>query len=344
MKIFLILMLICMNAFAGANYSEPALRATPVNMIVYVPWEAPTVDCRNVAKWDATHPRVMALTHRTLDLDMGEMPDMADGDGAPGRLAPHMDGGYIAPLHDGYPYEIKRTQRAAHEQQLYVDPMFKGTSQVRLGLNPFEVNDSILSITANRTPDFAYGSVWGYGVTSGMIGTQQMYAQRGGYIEASIRLPEGKEMLPAFWLLPYSPVQRKVLPEFDIMEAPGNDAYEGRIAFTSHWMKNGRRASYSCTVAKPTDDKFHTYGILMLPDRVVYYLDRLAVAQVAVGPDYAQDFYIIANLAVGGDWVGFVKPSDNSLPQSMEIDYIAGYTFAGKDGCAVDERGVKICR
>ncbi len=341
MKIIAPLLLVCCNAFAGPNYYEPATRDAPVNAILYVPHEAPTARCQPVAPWVFGKPRVFKLMRQTYLENFGEMPALANGDGAPGRFAPHLDGGHNGEIFTGSTWEIKRTQDTAHEQQIYVDPLFKGSTRKALGLTPFSIDDGVMTITASRTPDEDYNSLWGYPFVSGLLSSHEMYAQQYGYFEMSARVPLGSNLLPAFWLLP---TDRTSLPEIDIMEAPANEVYEGKISYAAHWLVDGKRASSGCTSIAPTDDKFHLYSALLLPDRVVYYFDRMAVAQVATGPGHEKYFYFMANLAVGGDWPGFVLPSNDSFPRKMDIDYIAGYTSKGKDGCSNDERGVRICK
>jgi beta-glucanase (GH16 family) len=340
-KKLLALLLIAGNAVAGPNYYEPPRRSPAPNAILYVPYEAPSATCKAVALWDDEKERRFELVHQTFVENFDSMPALANGDGAPGRWAPHLDGGHNGTIFTGSTWENKRAQTVSHEQQIYTDPSFKGSTRAPLGFNPFNVADGVLTITAERTPEALYSSVWGYPFTSGLLSSHELYAQQYGYFEISAKVPLGSNLLPAFWLLP---TDRTSLPEIDIMEAPANRDYEGKIAYTTHWLVDGDRLSTGCTSPVAKDGKFHTYSALLLPDRVVFYFDRVAIGQVATREGADKDFYMMANLAVGGDWVGFVTPSNQSFPRKMEVDYMAAYTKAGRTGCAKDERGVLICR
>lgn len=340
--VFLVLLSSAVAAEAGPNYSETPQRIPAASVILYVPWEAPQATCQPVSKWTSDKPRVFSPgLRRTFVENFDSMPPLANGDGSPGKWAPHFDGGYANGKFMGYEWEVKRYQPAAHEQHLYVDPAFKGSGTTALNLNPFSVADSVLTITADVTPAAALPLLWNHAYTSGALSTHEMFGQTYGYFEMSAQVPSSQALLPAFWMLP---VDRSWPPEIDIMEAPGHETTT--FSAGTHWTEGSPAVAMTslCKIPSPGFGAgFHTYGILWQPDRIVYYYDRLAVAQIATKPGQDKPFYMMVNMAVGGDWQGFATPG-TVFPQQMKIDWVAAYTVTGPAGCAKDARGVLLCK
>lgn len=328
-------------AHAGANYAEAPLRIPATNVILYVPWETPQANCQPVAKWTSDKPRAFSGLRNTFTENFDAVPPLANGDGSAGKWAPHFDGGYANGKFLGYEWEVKRYQPVAHEQHIYVDPVFKGSGSTALNLTPFSVSDSILTITADRTPADKLGPLWNHAYTSGVLSSHELFAQTYGYVEMSAQVPSSASLLPAFWMLP---IDRSWPPEIDIMEAPGHET--ATFSAGSHWTEGtpAQNKASGCKIPSPGfAGGFHTYGVLWQPDRIVYYFDRVAVAQIATKAGQDKPFYLMVNMAVGGDWQGFAK-ADTPFPQQMKVDWIAAYTTAGPAGCAKDTRGVLLCK
>jgi beta-glucanase (GH16 family) len=336
--------LIAVLAFASTQLipqvghaQTPPARVPSIHPVVYVPWETPTPTCSATTPWDSTKPRNLEFMELTFAENFDVMPDLADSTGLGNKWAPNYDTGFVEQYgrFDGYPYDVKRRQAAAHEQQLYVDDKFRGAE-----LNPFSVYDSVLSITASRTPEDKYNLLWGYPIVSGLLSAHQLYAQAYGYYEMSAKVPAGKGLLPAFWMLP---LDRSATSEIDIMEAPGHQP--GQLSHTLHWASYAQASTCPKQSAPSFSNGFHTYGLLWRPDRIVFYYDGVPVSQMATPANMDKPFYMMANLAVGGDWQGFVTPSDTVAAQ-MDIDYIAAYTFRDSRKCTqtVNSHGVKVCQ
>ncbi|MCA1326028.1 family 16 glycosylhydrolase [Herbaspirillum sp. alder98] len=279
--------------------------------------------------------------HTTFIENFDEMPALANGDGAPGKWAPHLDGGYSNGKFTGYDWMVKRYQPMGNDQQIYTDSNFKGSGEEVLNLNPFSVDGSVLTITGDRTPPALLRSVWNQAYTSGLLSSHEMFAQTYGYFEMSAKVPSSQALLPAFWMLP---VDRSWPPEIDILEAPGH--MPDKLTRAVHWVSPDTSAHASSGCYTPTPafaDGFHTYGVLWLPDRIVYYYDRMVVAQVATKPGMDKPFYLMINMAVGGRWQGAAN-QNTPLPQRMLVDWVAVYSVAGPKGCLTDWRGVLLCR
>jgi Ca2+-binding RTX toxin-like protein len=80
----------------------------------------------------------------------------------------------------------------------------------------------------------------------------------------------------------------------------------------------------SSAVVADTSAGFHTYGVDWEPDFITWYVDGQQVFQTATPADMNKPMYMIANLAVGGDWPGSPDGS-TTFPATMQIDYIRAY-------------------
>lgn len=269
--------------------------------------------------------------------------DFAKLDLDSGRWTPHYDGGYdeVNRRWQGYDWVVKRTAPAAHEQQIYVDPNYKGTASGPLRLNPFRTGTGNgLTITADRVPAELANALPGFLFTSGLLTTRKSFLQQYGYFEMRGKVPAGKNLLPAFWMIPWD---KSWPPELDIMEAPGH--VPDKIVSTVHWKEPGGqlKASGCRTDLADFGNAFHTYGALWTPERIVYYIDRKPVAQIATPPGFDKPMYMIVNLAVGGNWVGMATP-DASMPVKFDVKHIAAYTMGDPAACTTADNGVMTCQ
>jgi beta-glucanase (GH16 family) len=244
---------------------------------------------------------------------------------------------------DGGPFSTRfeewgglRTLPGNKEEQLYVDsgfvPAHGGTdklgradapagSQKPLGVNPFSLSDGALKITAIPTPP-ALQELVDRQYLSGMISTDRFFAQRYGYFEMRARLPGGRGMWPAFWLV--AKTQQEHL-EIDVMEAVGWDTTH---VYQSTHLKLSRGKGIHVRVGREGFDytaATHSYGVEWAPDELVFYIDGLETTRTDGAPFRdAPPVYMIANLAVGGDWAG-TPDSDTRFPAVMRIDHIRAY-------------------
>ena len=88
------------------------------------------------------------------------------------------------------------------EKEIYVYPGFKGTGNVDLGLNPFSINNGILSITADKIPTQDVSALYNYQYMSGLLTTKTTFHQEYGYFEIRAKGDSGNGFWPAFWLSP----------------------------------------------------------------------------------------------------------------------------------------------
>jgi beta-glucanase (GH16 family) len=229
------------------------------------------------------------------------------------KWTPHYDG--------NYDWLVKRTMQENHEQQIYVDPGYKGKGRIPLGLNPFKISNGVLSIIGDRTPPSMRETLYGYQFTSGVLTTRASFAQTYGYFEMRAKIPAGRALWPAFWLLPTDKFNTP--PELDVLEVVGGQP--DLMVTTSHWRENGKLAYTNCrTHLSTASTTFHDFGALWEPDRITYFIDRKPIATHAAPPGYNVPMYMIINLAIGGTMVGRADET-TPIPAHFEIDHILAF-------------------
>lgn len=189
-----------------------------------------------------------------------------------------------------------------------------------------KVEDGMLKITA--LSELYMGSSY----TSARITTKGKLEQKYGRIEARIKMPWGKGIWPAFWMLGANSdtVTWPQCGEIDIVEYLGNRTT--RIFGTVHGPGYSGGESVSKEYELPNsrfDTDFHVFGIEWDENYINYYVDDVLYNQIT--PDdvpgewvFNQPFYIILNMAVGGNLPGSPN-ADTSFPQTMLVDYVRIY-------------------
>ena len=150
-----------------------------------------------------------------------------------------------------------------------------------------------------------------------------------GYIEASIKLPKGKGTWPAFWMMPVNFRSWPADGEIDIMEEVGYhpDYVSSSLHANAHVHSNGTQVTHEM-YCKGAEGEFHTYAIEWTAQNITTYVDgkqQLSYGNRGLGRDdwpYNDPFYVIFNLAWGGDWGGSQGVDESALPVTMEVDYI----------------------
>ncbi|TIV06051.1 MAG: glycoside hydrolase family 16 protein, partial [Mesorhizobium sp.] len=198
----------------------------------------------------------------------------------------------------------------------YIDTNYAPTSSV----NPFSVEDGVLTITAARAPEAIRPYINNYQYTSGLLTTYESFAQTYGYFEIRADMPEKQGVWPAFWLLP---ADGSWPPELDVVEMVGQDP--NKLILTGHSNATGTHTKVSSTAYVADTAGFHTYGVLWTEDELVWYFDDVEVARAATPADMHEPMYMLVDLAVGG-MAG--TPADGlATPAEMQIDYIHAYAL-----------------
>lgn len=188
------------------------------------------------------------------------------------------------------------------------------------------VKNGYLIITADKE------SFSGAQYTSARLLTKAKFEQAYGRFEARMRLPWGQGLWPAFWMLG-ADIDNNTWPgcgEIDIMELRGQNpstllgtvhgpGYSGAKAVSkSYTLKNDR-----------FDTDFHVFGIEWGPQYINFYVDDVLYNQITPADVtgewvFNKPFFILMNVAVGGNFVG-PPNSETVFPQTMLVDYIRVY-------------------
>ena len=172
-----------------------------------------------------------------------------------------------------------------------------------------------------------------YKYTSGMVTTGRgssdlnespRFAFQYGYAEMRAKVPAGKGLWPAFWLLP---ITHESKPEIDVMEILGDTPHITRMHY--HYLdENGRRTSPGHDWIGPNfAGDWHTYAVSWQPDAIIWYVDNIERWRYTNESTIsAEPMYLILNLAVGGNWPG--APNDDTpFPSIYEIDYVRVWQY-----------------
>lgn len=176
-------------------------------------------------------------------------------------------------------------------------------------------------------------SYGGRNYTSARLLTKDKAQWTYGKFEIRAKLPTGVGTWPAIWLLSANnPLHWPDDGELDIMEEVGftpnliygtahNKAYNGA---------NGLQKGSTIPIST-AQDSFHVYTMEWTRDAIRWSVDSIQYF-IYANPDqgfdtwpYYKDFFMILNLAVGGNWGGAKGVDDSVFPQQMLIDYVRVY-------------------
>lgn len=191
------------------------------------------------------------------------------------------------------------------------------------------VENGRLIIEAHQDSSFTKG------FSSAKLLTKGIASWQYGYIEIKAKLPSGVGTWPAIWMMPeenkYGGWPKS--GEIDIMEHVGYD--QGVIHGTVHTEafnhRKGTQKGGQIQVPSCSED-FHVYAIDWSENRIDFYLDGEQYHSFEnTGKGFEEwpfdhPFYLILNIAVGGDWGGTKGVDPDIWPQRMEVDYVRVYS------------------
>jgi len=248
--------------------------------------------------------------------------------------------------------------RINNEEQYYVDALGSDAQNTTLSNTPFVMNSGILSITARRAGDpnsfpipqalpELNDPIWteydefqrdlsyspnNLKYTSGVITSYDAFKFVHGYAEMRAKIPKGQGLWPAFWLLNGYYVGPQ--PEIDILEVLGHNPHQAFHTYHRLGSDGMRLADQGMTDNGDPSvgyaDGFHTYGMRWQRGRIDWYIDGNVVYTYEGDDVPYQNMYVIANLAVGGEWPGS-PDSTTVFPASFDIDYIRVYQERHKE-------------
>jgi beta-glucanase (GH16 family) len=180
----------------------------------------------------------------------------------------------------------------------------------------YEVSDGRLRFIAEQR------EMGGMLYTSGMVTSFESFAQQYGWFEIRARFPKGQGLWPVFWLLPAT---KEWPPEIDVLEILGHETE--KVYFSTHWSSVAAADNHQFKtgdyVGPDFSADFHTFAVEWQDGLCIWYVDGVERYRSVAGiPD--EPMYVIANLAVGGDWPG-MPDATTPFPSYMDIDYIRVY-------------------
>jgi beta-glucanase (GH16 family) len=152
-----------------------------------------------------------------------------------------------------------------------------------------------------------------------------------GRIESRIKGPVGEGTWGAFWLLGAN-IDDRGWPgcgEIDVTELLGR-LPNTNLGYTHGPLSGGGGRGDQIQMTKSHSEEFHTYAVDWLPDQIRYYLDGVPFVTVDKTDNdwvFDHEFYIIINLAMGGNLGGNIDPKLNN--STMAFDYIRVYSING---------------
>lgn len=189
-----------------------------------------------------------------------------------------------------------------------------------------------LVITARREP------FEGREYTSGRLTTQGLATLEYGRVEARIKVPAGRGLWPAFWMLG-ADIQEVTWPkcgEIDVLELRGHQP--GSIISSLHGPEyfGGGAISKKYTLPEGTfDQDFHLFRVDWDPAQISFFVDdqlfQTVSAHTVIGGGrswvFDSPFFLILNLAVGGTFLTATGQPDAStvFPQAMTVDFVRTY-------------------
>ena len=173
--------------------------------------------------------------------------------------------------------------------------------------------------------------------TSARLKTQGLQSFQYGRIEARLQVPEGAGLWPAFWMLGsgFDGTNWPDCGEIDIMEYVGREP--DLIIGTAHGPGYSGALGLSRWNRRPYDiaDEFHTYAIEWQEGQISWSYDGeeyYTLTRADVGNRewvFDQPFFIILNLAVGGQLAGMISP-DTVFPAQLQVDYVRVFQAVGE--------------
>ncbi len=210
-------------------------------------------------------------------------------------------------------------------KDVWYNDELQATTDARTNLT---VDNGNLLITARKE---AYN---GRQYTSGRIITKGLKSFNFGRIDTRARLPKGKGMWPAIWMLGTNDSQATwpACGEIDIMELRGSQPRTSiaTLHFGATVAQHQQQDKYFTLPTGDFSDGFHLFSVVRSQDQMRFFVDDSLFytrnrADISPYP-FNNPFYMILNVAVGGGFDG--DPDANTVfPQAMLVDYVRYYKY-----------------
>ncbi|MBI2925741.1 MAG: glycoside hydrolase family 16 protein [Verrucomicrobia bacterium] len=200
--------------------------------------------------------------------------------------------------------------------------------------NNAHLMDGLLVLEARKERYTGPGGTREY--TSSRIRTKRKGDWQYGRFDIRARLPKGKGMWPAIWMMPTDETYGgwPNSGEIDIMELVGHEAHKvhGTLHYGDAVKGHVYKGTNSALAVATFADDFHVFRLDWEPEAMRWFVDgHLYQTQTnwhtrtkPFPAPFDQRFHLILNLAIGGNWPG--NPDEKTVfPQAMAVDYVRVY-------------------
>ena len=190
------------------------------------------------------------------------------------------------------------------------------------------LSEGFLTITAKEE------SFGGQNYTSSRIKTEGQVDFTYGRVDIRAALPRGQGIWPALWSLGtnFSTVGWPYSGEIDIMEMIGGGGREDTVHGTVHWNIGGLNAPFAHTYiggayyGEDFSAGFNVFSIIRTANQIEWRVNNVPYYHFDIDDSaslapFRQPFFLIFNIAVGGNWPGYPDAS-TTFPQKMIVDYV----------------------
>ncbi|MFK8161467.1 MAG: family 16 glycosylhydrolase [Lewinella sp.] len=179
-------------------------------------------------------------------------------------------------------------------------------------------------------------TVGGRSYTSGRINTKNKVDLKYGYFETRMKVPPGRGLWPAFWMLSTDEVYGgwPQSGEIDIMEWVGRepDNLFGTLHYGQPFPNNSMTGSEIELRNEAWSDEYHTYAVHWEENKISWYVDGYLFGTKQPGNlggerwPFDQEFHFLLNMAIGGTFGGTI--GTGFFPAEMKVDYVRAYDSA----------------
>ena len=174
-------------------------------------------------------------------------------------------------------------------------------------------------------------SIGGFNYSSARLTTQNKKTFTYGRVDIRAKLPRGKGIWPALWMLGsnISSVGWPASGEIDIMEYLGHETNKshGTLHYGASPATHGSKGASYMLPSGNFYEQFHVFSMDWRQDQIKLYVDNnlfftLNKADIGSAPyPFNAPFFFIFNVAVGGNWPG-APDATTTYPQRMIVDYV----------------------
>ncbi len=278
------------------------------NLVAYFPYSGTFEVELEVEKDGETYSKKQTITISQNDPDYLSKLELVWSD--------EFDGDAVNP--DNWTFETGAGGWGNNELQNYTDG------------NNAQVENGILTITAKKVDENQQPGSY----TSTRMITNGNKEFTYGKMEIRAKLPSGRGIWPAIWMLGANigSVGWPACGEIDIMEYVGYEpnTVHATVHTSAGYGGNGDGSSKTLETA---EEEFHIYGLIWTEKELIFYTDTPDNVTHKYSPSnktvenwpFDKPHFFILNVAVGGNWGG-AQGIDNSIfPQTMEVDYVRVY-------------------